>query len=304
MIRVCLLILFALLAPASVAHAHGEAPPTPQAVWGRWNFDPLLVSGLLLIVARYGLGVRALWQRAGVGRGVSRGQVLAFAGGMMALVVALVSPLAALSESLSLGHMFQHLLLMLVAAPLLVVGAPPVALAWALPREWRPALARAWRRAGGLRSVWHAISRPVPAWLLHAAALWLWHIPSFYDAALWSEPLHYLEHLAFFGTALLFWHVIVRCGQPGALGHGAGVLYLFTMSLASAALGALMTLAAEPWYASYAATTQAWGLTPLEDQQLAGAVMWVPANFVYLAGALALLWAWFQMMERRAPALG
>jgi putative membrane protein len=241
--------------------------------------------------------VRALWRRAGVGHGVSRVQVAAFAAGLLVLVIALVSPLDALSLTLFSAHMLQHLLLIMVAAPLLIVGAPPVALAWMLPAQ-RPELARWWRRQSGLSAVWRAITHPVTVWALHVTAVWVWHMPFFYQAALTNEWIHWLEHASFFGTALLFWWVVAHCGRPGHLSVGAGVFYIFTMVFQGGLLGSLLTFAPTAWYAIYAATTPAWGLTPLEDQQLAGVLMWIPASLIYLAVALAMLGRWLSRLEQ------
>ncbi|MFW6070007.1 MAG: cytochrome c oxidase assembly protein [bacterium] len=272
------------------------APPTPQTIWRAWNADPLLILALLLSAALYTRGLLALWRRAGPGRGVRRSHVAAFAAGLLALAVALLSPLDALSSALLAAHMVQHLLLMLVAAPLLLLGLPPVAAAWALPRS--PQLARWWHRRPLLRRAWRALSHPGAAWLLYAGVLWLWHLPRFYEAALMNDTVHALEHAAFLGAALLFWWALFHAR---ALSSAGGALYLFTTALHSGLLGALLTFAATPWYPAYSVAAYAWGLTPLQDQQLAGVIMWLPGALIYLAAILILLGRWLYRQERRSP---
>jgi len=269
-------------------------PPVPETWNQYWNWDPLFLLALLLPVIFYARGVRALWRRAGRGRGVSYGRVAAFSAGMLVLFVALVSPVDALGEALLSAHMVQHLLLILVAAPLLVAGLSPVAAGWAIPRSG--AVARWWRRRTALRRVWSAISHPATVWLLQLVALWLWHLPALYQAALMNESIHILEHLTFLAAALLFWWTLL---WNRSLSHGAGTLFVFTTMLHSGLLGALLTFSQEAWYPLYNVTAYAWNMTPLSDQQLAGVIMWWPASLIYLAAMLAQVAAALRGSERR-----
>jgi hypothetical protein len=187
---------------------------------------------------------------------------------------------------------------MVVAAPLMALSGPLVALLWALPAPLRRGVIEvATRRPIGL--AWRAATAPPIAWLLHAVALWVWHLPWLYAAALEHEALHAVQHLCFFGTAGLFWWGLVH-GRYGRLGYGAAVLYLFATGLHSGVLGALIGFAPQVLYSPYASTSQAWGVTPLEDQQLAGFLMWVPAGLVFAAGGLWFFAAWLRESERRA----
>ena len=283
---------------AILATALADGAPAPHELWQAWAWDPLLLAGLALAAWAYGRGVCALWSRAGAGRGIARWQAAAFGAGLVALAVALVSPLEGLAAALFSGHMAQHLVLILVAAPLLVLGEPLVAYLWALPPARRRTVG-AWLRRAPLRAVRRALALPGAAWLLHIVAVWAWHLPGLYQAALVSEPLHSLEHGSFLATALLFWGVVVRPGGGRRLGYGAGILYILATALPSALLGALITLAPSPWYPAYAASAPAWGLTPLEDQQLAGLLMWIPPGILYVGVAAALLAAWLREVERR-----
>jgi cytochrome c oxidase assembly factor CtaG len=128
--------------------------------------------------------------------------------------------------------------------------------------------------------------------------LWGWHAPILYQAAIESALVHALQHLSFFGSALLFWWALLY-GRLGRLGYGVAVLAAFPTAVHSSVLGALLTASPSPWYQSYLTTTEAWNLTPLEDQQLAGLIMWVPAGMIYLVGALALFASWLGETERR-----
>jgi putative membrane protein len=139
-----------------------------------------------------------------------------------------------------------------------------------------------------VRATWRVLRLAPVAWTLHVAMLWAWHLPSLYEAALRSEAVHVLEHTAFFATALLFWWLLVA-PHGRRLGTGAAVMYLFAAALQCTILGALITFARHPWYPSHYATTRAWGFTPLEDQQLAGLLMWIPAGLVYVAAVVPVL---------------
>jgi cytochrome c oxidase assembly factor CtaG/cytochrome c2 len=201
----------------------------------------------------------------------------------------------ALGAELFSAHMVQHEALMLVAAPLLVLGRPLPLFLRALPLPWRRQLGAVGK---GLQGSWRLLTHPLLAWAMHAAALWSWHLPRLFQMTLTSELAHAWQHLSFFGTALCFWWALLSRHQ-GLQGYGVAVLAVFTTALHSSLLGALLTLAPRPWYPAYAHTTAAWGLTPLEDQQLGGLVMWIPAGVVYLLAALALAAAWLRASERQ-----
>lgn len=267
-----------------VALAHPGQAPRPHDLWSAWTVAPIVVVGLAAGAWCYWRGIRALWRRAGSGRSVRRWRVAAFAGGMLAVAVALLSPIDTVGSSLFAVHMTQHLLLVLVAAPLIVLGEPLMVALWALPVDARRAVGRAWRGASAAQALWRALTHPVTAWTLHVVVLWLWHMPRLYDAALRDSAVHELEHASFFLTALLFWLVLLD-RRRHRLRLGVASFYLFAAGLQGTLLGALLTLARHPLYAGHLATTAAWGRTPLEDQQLAGLIMWIPAGIVYF-GAL------------------
>lgn len=258
-----------------------------------WALEPAIVAPILLAAAWYAAGVRALWsgqQR----RVVASWEAGSFAAGCGVMALALLSPLHEASERLFSAHMIQHELLMVVGAPLLILGRPAVVMLWALPQRTRMLVGHA-MRTPAWRSGWRALSRPVNAWLIHAVVIWAWHLPVLFQTALRSEAMHGLQHVSFVASALLFWWAIFHPRRQAAL--GLSVLYLFTTAVHTAVLGALMTFARAPWYPAYGAPVAGW--SPLEDQQLAGLVMWIPASLAYLIAALAIIRRWLSESEGR-----
>ena len=274
-----------LLLCAWPCQAHWPEGVDRKVVAFPWSFEPWTVALLAIGMALYLAGITRLWRRAGTGRGIRKSEALMWSAGWLTLVGALVSPLDPLGESLFSAHMAQHELLMVVAAPLLVLGRPLAAWTWALPASWRAGAGSAFRRRGW-RLAWATLTHPVMAWSLHALALWGWHLPTLFEAALAHPSVHALQHFSFLGTALLFWWTIL--GSIDRRRQGAALASLFTTMMHTGALGALMTLSPLLWYSHYAATSAAYGLDPLVDQQLGGLIMWIPASVAYLAVGLAI----------------
>jgi cytochrome c oxidase assembly factor CtaG len=277
---------------------HVNLAPEPHDLWSAWTWSPTVLAGLVVGAWIYARGVRALWRRAGRGRVVNEWRVASYVAGLASLFIALVSPVDAIGGALFSMHMTQHLLLIMVAAPLIVLGDPVTVTLWAFPVRWRRRIGLGFRRTRWLRAAWGALTLAPVAWTLHVVTLWLWHAPIFYEMALQSEPLHEFEHATFFLTALLFWWLLFA-PHGRRLNIGAKVAYLFAAMLQGTILGAVITFARHAWYWSYFGTTKAWGLTPLEDQQLAGLIMWIPAGLIYLAALLPLLGA--ELMARERP---
>lgn len=285
------LILLAMVA-ASLASAHDGEPLKPHDLWAAWTFDPRMVIPLLLTAVLYLRG--ATWVH-----GISSRQKIYFWSGWFLLCIALLSPLHPLGEALFSAHMAQHELLMVVVAPLLVLARPLVALLWGLPFVWRRALGQ-WSKRTTVQGMWRFFTHPMTAWWVHAAVLWLWHLPLLFQATLDNDWIHAAQHVSFLGSALLFWWSLFHA--QGKVRYGAGVLYLFTTAIHTSILGALLTFASSVWYPAYTATTSAWGLTPLEDQQVGGLIMWIPAGLVYVIGGLALFALWLRESDRVANA--
>ena len=284
-LRFPLLALGAALVPL-VAHAHGggvAAGLGPGWTWDPWITVPLLLSAALFVAGWVRLRGRS---RQGVDRLTRRAAL--FAGGWLTLAGALVSPLHQAGERAFSFHMLEHEMLMLLAAPLLVLSEPLGAMIWAFPTAARRGLGAA-ARWPPLSALWRTFTDPVTATLVQAAALWLWHAPSLFDRALASDGWHVAQHVSFLLTALFFWTAMLR---PGPGRRGLAVLCLFATSVVSGALGALMAFSESPWYAGYAAMGMApSGLTPAEDQQIAGLLMWIPGGLVHAGAALALVGA-------------
>ena len=294
------LISFAAWAPlaalptAALAHA-GEAHGPPGAPG--WTFAPEVVVPLALVPFVYLVGQARLRTRARGGRPALSRNAALFAFGWALLVAALVSPLHEGGERSFALHMIEHEIIMLPAALLLVAARPGPVLLWGLPRAIRVGLAPVLRWP-----LWRGMAGAIPATVLQAAVLVLWHLPPLFDRALRSEGWHIAQHLSFVASALLFWWAMLpRGGERGGDGHGRGTaaFCLFVTSLVGGGLGALMALSRSPWYPAYAALgTSPIGLSPEQDQQLAGVIMWVPGGLFHLSVALVLL---AQMLRGKAP---
>ena len=293
----CLLACAALCASVDVkAHVLSAAERSAPPVL-RWTFEPWVVALLIVSLALYVAGYRRLRARSKRGREVRARQLGAFVLGWLMLVAALDSPLDALSAALFSAHMVQHELMMIVAAPLLVLSRPLAVWLWAFPPAARHRIAAA-VRTPPLRALWRTLCAPAVAWMLHAAALWAWHMPRLFEAALASSAIHTLQHASFLLSALLFWWVVFGEGTRRDQ-SGYAMLSLFTTMVHTGALGALLTLAPGLWYPAYIEPTSALGFDPLQDQQLGGLVMWVPGGLAYLIAALATGARW---LMHRAPA--
>jgi len=261
--------------------------------------EVLLVCALILFAAvLYIAGLLRIRTYVVRGRREIVSRMVAFAAGVAVLTVALLSPLDRWSAELFSMHMVQHELLMLGAAPLLVIGRPLPVWLWAFGAAGRGTIGRI-VRPRGVRGVWSALLSPGLAWSCHALALWVWHVPKFFDAVLVSRPLHDLQHVTFLATALMFWTALLE--ERNRERRGAGILYLFTTTVHTSVLGALITFAAHPWYSTYLQMPVHWGLSALEDQQLGGLIMWVPGSMVYVGMALLLLARWIGSSDAPRP---
>lgn len=264
--------------------AHGLSAPDGHAVW---TFDPWMVTPLLVLASLYGIGSLAVRRRS-LRQPRRSWQIAAFWTGWLTLAGSLTSPLHWLGEHLFTFHMIEHEILMAISAPLLVVANPVGCLLWGLPRSTRLILGRGMRRPA-VTAIWQWLSDGGHATVLHGIAIWAWHAPILFDAAVTNVALHRAQHLSFFFTAVLFWWSVLRRSEIGA-----GAWHVFITMLHTSVLGALMALAPRVLYGLQTATSSAWGLTPLEDQQLAGIIMWIPAGTIYAGAALALLAIWIR----------
>jgi len=247
------------------------APPAPDGLAARWNLDPVLWATLAAMC------LVALWAASRLSVTLTRRRLAA--GGWLIAALALVSPLCALSVSLFSARVGQHMILTLVAAPLIALGEPFEALAG----------------VAGLRRGWRPGERPLLAATVFAGLLWLWHAPAAYDLTFVSTLIYWTMHVTMIGAAIWLWSELIAAdGRHAAAAVAAALVGSVAMSL----VGALITFAPRPLYAPHALTTIAWGLSQLGDQQLGGAIMWVPGGFVFLAVALAAI---FRAFGQRLP---
>ena len=274
---------------SSSAFAETAASRSTAWTWSAQITGPLFATALL-----YVLGLVRMQQR---GAKLHRVPILCFAVGWLSLLLGLDSPVHEISEQLFWVHMTQHEILMLISAALLILSQPAAPIFFALPERWRDPVANI-GKAKIIERAWFVVSAPAAAWLLHAAALWVWHAPKLFDATLESEWVHAAQHISFLGTALLFWWTLLH-KNAGRLGYGGAILYVFTTAVHTSLLGALLTFAPHAWYAPYAETAPLWGWTALQDQQIGGLIMWVPAGTLLTVVALALLAKWMSHSDTR-----
>jgi cytochrome c oxidase assembly factor CtaG/cytochrome c2 len=282
------------LAAAVPLLAHEGSHATPGGT-SRW--DAAVLAALLVAAGLYTAGT---WRLARRGVRTRRVERAAFWIGWLALVAAVAPPLDHASSLAFSMHMVQHELLMLVGAPLVVLGRPVVPWLWALPQSVRTRTGATlrWRP---VHRAWQWMTTPLTAWVLHGAAIWTWHLPALYESAVENESVHALQHASFVGTAILFWWGLVY-GKYGRVAYGASVLYVFTTMVHTGILGAMFALSTGPFFDIYVERAAAAGVDPTADQQLAGLVMWIPAGIVLTLFGLALLAAWIGASERRPSA--
>jgi cytochrome c oxidase assembly factor CtaG/cytochrome c2 len=267
-------------------------------IWTQWEWEPWLLACIAAAAAPYAAGMLRMGSRRA--QILGRWRAPSFFGGLLLLFLALMSPLDAVADDLFSAHMLQHMLLLLVIPPLLVYGRPVITWLWAFDVGSRGAIVRGWKWCK-LEAVFDFLMRPLCVWALLTAALCYWHLPGPYDAAVRHEWLHDLEHLSFLAFSLAFWTIVIEpYGRRRALGYGATVVFVVSAGFVMALIGAILTFATTPLYAVHLHTTQAYGLTPLEDQQLAGIIMWIPSNLVHVAALSVVFFAWFRADERRA----
>ena len=258
-----------------------RARPTGPYEWS-WSLHPSVLLGTGLLGALYFWGIGPLRRRLGLGPPPPAWQVASFCGGLLVLLLALNGPMHDLSDYyLFSAHMVQHLLLTLLLPPLLIAGTP----GWLL----RPLLRRPVVRTGA-----RILTRPVMAAVLYTVTIAVWHLTPFYELMMRNHDVHIATHLMFIVAAtILWWPVMSPVPELPRLPYGMGMLYLFLVGIPMQIVAALITLSDEVLYPWYSAAPRTWGLTPLDDQQLGGLLMWVPGNlWMFQAiGVLFLKWA-------------
>jgi cytochrome c oxidase assembly factor CtaG len=247
--------------------------------------EPLVLAPVLVAAALYARGVATLARRMPDRFGAWT--IVAFATGLAVLLLAASPLLDDLSHALLQAHMTQHLMLMLVAPPLVWMGAPIAPLLLGLPRPARRAVARV-LGTRTVRRLARVLGHPAFGWTAFVIAFWAWHVPALYDLALRSDAWHHVEHASFFATALLFWRPVISAWPSRApWPRWAMIPYLVLAEFQNTTLAAIFTFSDRVIYPVYASVARPWGLSALEDQSIAGAIMWVPGSIAFL---LPLLW--------------
>ncbi len=289
----------ALLAIACSAPvwAHGTAdvgPPDAAAFLFGWTFEPLVAIPLLVAALAWIAAVRRV-NAAHPANPVPRARNVAFLGGLFAIAVALLSGIERYDTVLFSVHMVQHIILTLVAPPLIALGAPITLLL----RLARPETRRRWILPVLHSRVVRALSFPVVAWVLFAGVMWATHFSAVFDRALEDPLVHYVEHAAYLGAGFLFWWPAIGLDPtPWRMSHPVRALYVFLQMPQNTFLAVAILSATTPLYAHYATLARSWGPSPLADQQAAAGIMWFVGDLLFLAAILGLVAAWMRHEER------
>jgi putative copper resistance protein D len=287
-----------LLAAPVLAHGQAVVAPELPGVLLAWSLEPMPLLGVAIIAAAY-LWAERFVRRSHPGNPPRRWRRWAFLGGLVAVGVALTSPIETYEGQLFSVHMVQHMLLELVAAPLLLLGAPAtLALRAASPSVRRQML----RVLHGWPSA--MLTFPLVTWLLFAAVNWGWHFSELYDVALENPPLHYVQHATFLGSALLFWWPVVGADPARwRLPRPARLFYLFLAMPQNSFLGVALMNAPTVLYPHYLSNLRTWGPSALADQNLGGVLMWVFGDVAFLVGMAAVVASWVRHEDRRTAIL-
>lgn len=252
---------------------------------------PVVLTLLLAIVYLRGARARSRWPIW---------RTLLFLLGLAALIASLASPIDTIALELFSVHMLQHMLLLVVTAPLLLAGAPVRPLLRGLPLTVRRTVIRAIARNTAFQALVHFVRHPLMAAALYVVGLYAWHVPALYDAALDHSAVHVIEHLWFLGVALVFWSVVIDpVPFRATLPYAARIPFLLLVGAAqNTILGGVLAFSDRLYYTHYATTTQAYGLEPVTDQRLGGAIMWVPGDLIFLVAASFSFFLWLQSEEQ------
>jgi cytochrome c oxidase assembly factor CtaG len=252
---------------------------------------------IMLFTLVYARGAYELWARGMFRRLASA--LPAYVIGVLVTLAILEPPFASLGHALFSAHMLQHLVIMLICAPLFVLARPTFVVFWGVPATTRRWLGRV-AHLRIFRTVASFARSPITIWTAFVGLFALWHLPSLYALALRNEAAHIVEHLCFFVSAYGFWSVVMSKSSRAKLDYGARALFVATAATLSGLPGALMLLASRRLYAAHGEGSAQFGLSPLEDQQIAGLLMWIIAGFAYTAIVLALTYRWLKESDRRA----
>ncbi len=275
--------------------------PVVSAALLSWDIRPEVIAGLLLAGGLFSLGWRRLHRRRSALAAPWR--LASYLSGLAVLGLALMSPIDVLGGQLFYMHMIQHLLMVMLAPPLLLLANPFPLLLWGLPPRGRAVVA-GWFTPGALvRQTLRLLTPPGLAWLLFIGFFLGWHDPNAYNAALYSDTVHDLEHVTFFGSAMLYWWHVIGAG-PRLHGHfsrSAKIAFLLVTVPVNMAAGITIAFATEPLYTYYTTVPRFFGISVMNDQMLSGIIMWIPGSMMYIIAALVLIAGLVQREAEKAP---
>ena len=281
-----------------MSHPAAIGEPSAAISMLSWSFEPAVIVPVLAAATIYWRGWTTCADRMPSRFGARR--PVAFMAGLASLVLALCSPIDALSSSLLQAHMVQHLLLMLIAPPLLWLGAPVAPLLLGLPRPVRRAAARGLATAP-VRRLLAILANPAVSLAAFIITFWIWHVPTLYELALSSDLWHHFEHAAFLSASLLFWRpVVLAWPARSAWPRLAMIPYLIVADFQNTVLAALLAFSDHLIYPFYASVARPGGISALDDQAIAGAIMWLPGSIPFLLPVLCLVIAALAAPEPRS----
>ncbi len=278
--------------------------PTLSVLLLSWAWRPEILLTLGLAAAIHLVGRWRLKKR-GSTHLVSPWRSLAYLSGLVILGIALMSPIDVLSGQFFYMHMIQHLLLVMIAPPLLLIADPMPVMMWGLPAALRLEVGRWLRPDATFRRVLRTLTTPGLVWLYFVATLVGWHDANAYNATLQYELVHDLEHITFFGTAMLFWWQVIGSAPHihRRLSQGVRVGYVLSVVPATALTGIAISFASEPIYSYYTTVPRLGEMTVLQDQMLGGVIMWIPGSMMYILAALILIAKIVRVEEVNEPVL-
>jgi cytochrome c oxidase assembly factor CtaG len=273
--------------------------PVLTTAFQSWTLDPWIVTPIVLAASVYVRGWRELNRR--LPRRFALWRLIAFQAGLLTLFLALASPLHQIAELLLQFHMIQHMLLMMVAPPLLLLGAPVLPLLRGLPRPVLQHWVGPLFASKGLQRLAHFFTHPLVCLLAFTLSNVAWHLPRLYELALRFEFWHEVQHFFFLGTGLLFWWPVVQ-PWPSRLRwpQWAIIPYLLFADIQNTALSAFLIFSERVVYPTYAAVPRLWGISVLDDQAAAGAIMWVPGSVIFLIPVAMLAIRWLDSPQTRS----
>lgn len=264
--------------------------PALRAFLLSWSFPLPVVLGLLLAAVLYVRGWRMLRRQTRGRAGLRPWRAWCFGAGLGSIALALLSPVDTYGHLFFFLHMTQHMLLIIFGAPFLLLGAPLVPMMLGLPRSVRGAVGYLFSAKLPFRKIMHFLTTPLVAMISFLLIIGMWHVPRYYDAAQGASWVHYLEHIMFLGGALLYWWPVIHpSGGKRRLNTGLALGYLLASLVEGMVLGAILTFAPDPLYATYKAVPRIWGLSVIADQQIAGLIMWLIGGSLYLIPVFVLL---------------